>query len=55
MHKKVPQWVKDKAEANKPKEEVIFIGATKSAGIVDGKLPNGEPYLWYKRRPDPHK
>ena len=53
-NKKIPQWVKDKAEANKPKETVEFVGEMGASGIVDGKLPNGEEYLWYKRRPNPH-
>jgi hypothetical protein len=50
MNKKIPQWVKDKAEANKPKEEVVFIGEMGVAGVIDGKLPNGNLYTW-KRLP----
>lgn len=48
--KKIPQWVKDKAEVNKPKEEVIFIGKMGVDGVFDGLLPDGRTYTWRKRR-----
>lgn len=44
LKKKVPQWVLDKVTANLPKEEVIFVGEMGVAGVIDGKLPNGEVY-----------
>lgn len=53
-NKKIPQWVNDKADATAPKETVEFVGEMGASGVVDGKLPNGEQYLWYKRRPNPY-
>jgi hypothetical protein len=52
-NKKQPKWLKDKEEANKPKEDVVFVGEMCASGVIDGKLPNGQEYLWYKRRPEP--
>lgn len=54
-NKKKPQWLQDKLEANQPKEAVTFVGEMGAAGVVDGKLPNGDIYAWYMRRPDPKK
>lgn len=51
MTKQNPQWVKDREllkTAVEPKLE--FVGKMGADGVVDGLLPNGEPYLWYKRR-----
>jgi hypothetical protein len=49
--KPVPQWVKDKKALQKHIEEpAVFIGKMGSDGVIDGLLPNGEPYGWYKRR-----
>ena len=31
-------------------EPLEFIGERGVAGVVDGLLPNGEPYTWAKRR-----
>ena len=31
-------------------EPLVFIGEMGVAGVVDGLLPNGEEYGWYKRR-----
>ena len=46
-----PQWVKDKERLSQLEEEpLVFIGKMGADGVIDGKLPNGEPYLWYKRR-----
>lgn len=53
--KKIPQWVKDKEKLTQPLEEVVFVGATKTAGIKDGKLPDGTDYLWVKRRSEDGK
>ena len=50
LSNKKPKWLEDKAEANKPKEEVTFIGEMGVDYVKDGKLPNGELYLWKKRR-----
>jgi hypothetical protein len=49
--KPVPQWVKDKEALQKYVEEpAVFIGLLGADGVIDGKLPNGEEYGWYKRR-----
>lgn len=46
-----PQWVKDHEYIKAMEEEpLIWVGERGVAGVIDGKLPNGEPYLWYKRR-----
>lgn len=46
-----PQWVKNKERLSQLEEEpLVFIGKMGADGVIDGKLPNGEPYLWYKRR-----
>lgn len=48
---KKPQWVLDKERIqNEPEEKLIFVGELGAAGVVDGKLPNGDTYEWYKRR-----
>ncbi len=49
--KQKPQWVKDHERIKAMEEEpLIFVGELGAAGVVDGLLPNGEPYTWYKRR-----
>lgn len=45
-----PKWLEEKVEANKPKEEVTFVGKMGVDYVKNGKLPNGELYLWKKRR-----
>ena len=44
----VPKWVIDKQNIQID-EQLIFIGETGVAGILDGKLPSGEPYEWSKQ------
>ena len=48
MKKKIPQWVIDKQNLTYD-EEIIFVGETGVAGVIDGKLPNGLPYEWTKK------
>ena len=49
--KQKPQWVKDREALSQMVEEpLVFIGERGAAGVINGLLPNGEPYLWYKRR-----
>ena len=49
--KQQPQWVKDREAIQKHREEpLVFIGPMGADGVVDGLLPSGEPYGWYKRR-----
>lgn len=31
-------------------DDIIMIGAMGASGVVDGKLPDGNDYLWVKRR-----
>ena len=51
MKKEVPSWVQEKQELQvQESEELVFVGATETKVITDGKLPNGDPYLWKKRR-----
>ena len=33
-----------------PEEPLVFVGEMGADGVIDGKLPNGEEYGWYKRR-----
>lgn len=49
-NKKKPKWLDDKIEANKPKDDVIFVGEFGVDYVKDGKLPNGDDYEWKKRR-----
>ena len=45
------QWQKDKIKLQSAEpEELVFIGEMGATGVIDGKLPNGEPYLWFKRK-----
>jgi hypothetical protein len=49
--KRQPSWVKDKEALQKHIEPPAeFVGERGVAGVIDGLLPNGEPYGWYKRR-----
>ena len=46
-----PQWVKDHERIKAMEEEpLIWVGEMGADGVIDGKLPNGEEYCWYKRR-----
>jgi hypothetical protein len=46
-----PQWVKDHERIKAMEEQpLIFVGKMGADGVIDGLLPNGEPYGWYKRR-----
>lgn len=50
-----PKWVEDRERINAMEEEpLIFIGEMGADGVIDGILPNGEPYLWTKRRGTKH-
>lgn len=50
--KPTPEWVKLKQQIQKtPMEEVIFTNQMGVDGVADGRLPNGLPYEWKKRRP----
>lgn len=35
--------------------DIVYVGAMGANVVVDGKLPNGNDYAWFKRRPDPKK
>lgn len=49
--KQKPKWVEDRERINAMEEEpLVFIGEMGADGVIDGLLPNGEPYGWYKRR-----
>lgn len=49
--KQKPQWVLQREQLNNTQlEQVSFVGELGVAGVIDGKLPNGEPYTWYKRK-----
>jgi DUF917 family protein len=43
-----PKWVLDK-EQIRHDEEIVFVGEMGVAGVIDGKLPNGEDYEWSKQ------
>ena len=46
-----PKWIQDREDLKKLVEEpLIWIGERGAAGVINGLLPNGEPYTWYKRR-----
>ena len=50
MNKK-PKWVEDREALKSMVEEpLVFIGERGADGVVNGLLPNGEPYTWTKRR-----
>ncbi len=49
--KQKPKWVEDRERLNAVEEESLeFIGPMGADGVIDGLLPNGEVYGWYKRR-----
>lgn len=48
MEKKIPKWVQDKNNI-KHDERIEFVGQMGVDGVIDGKLPNGEPYEWTKK------
>jgi hypothetical protein len=49
--KQKPKWVETRERLNAMEEEpLVFIGPMGADGVIDGRLPNGEPYGWYKRR-----
>lgn len=49
--KQKPKWVEDKEALSQHIEEpLVFIGLKGADGVINGLLPNGEPYGWYKRR-----
>ena len=49
--KQQPKWVKDKEALRTHVEEpLVFVGEMGADGVIDGLLPNGELYGWYKRR-----
>lgn len=43
-----PKWLEHK-EQIKHDEKIVFVGEMGVSGIIDGKLPNGEPYEWSKK------
>lgn len=47
--KNIPQWVRDKEKANEPIGEVEFVGEMGVDAVVDGKLPNGQPYVYHRQ------
>ena len=49
--KQQPSWV-DAREALRThvEEPLVFVGEMGADGVIDGLLPNGEEYGWYKRR-----
>lgn len=49
--KQQPKWVEDREALKQLVEEpLIFVGEQGADGVIDGLLPNGEVYGWYKRR-----
>lgn len=49
--KQKPKWVEDKEALRQMVEEpLVFIGERGADGVINGLLPNGEPYTWFKRR-----
>lgn len=51
MVKATPKWVEDREALKHYVEEPLeFVGPMGADGVIDGKLPNGEVYGWYKRR-----
>lgn len=51
MVKAIPKWVEEReALKHHVEEPLVFVGEMGADGVIDGKLPNGEEYGWYKRR-----
>ena len=49
--KRQPKWVEEReALKQRVEEPLVFVGEMGADGVVDGLLPNGEVYGWYKRR-----
>ena len=49
--KQKPKWVETRESLKAMEEEpLVFIGEPGADGVINGLLPNGEPYTWYKRR-----
>jgi hypothetical protein len=49
--KRQPSWVEAReALRNHVEEPLVFVGERGADGVIDGLLPNGEEYGWYKRR-----
>ena len=49
--KQQPKWVEDREALKQHVEEpLVFVGERGADGVIDGILPNGEEYGWYKRR-----
>ena len=49
--KQQPSWVEAREALRKHVEEpLVFVGEMGADGVIDGKLPNGNEYEWYKRR-----
>jgi hypothetical protein len=49
--KRQPSWVEEREALKQHVEEtLVFVGEMGADGVIDGKLPNGEEYGWYKRR-----
>ena len=45
-----PAWVriKQQLQQDTQPQPLEFVGETGAAGVIDGLLPNGEPYEWSK-------
>ena len=43
-----PKWLEHK-EQIKHDEQIVFVGEMGVSGVINGKLPNGEPYEWSKK------
>lgn len=54
---RLSKHLKDKAniQAEIVTDDFVLVGAMGSNVVLDGKLPNGNDYTWFKRRPDPNK
>ena len=49
--KQKPKWVEIREQLKAVENEsLVFIGEPGADGVINGLLPNGEPYTWYKRR-----
>jgi hypothetical protein len=50
-NKKIPKWVEEKEKiSNHVEPPLLMIGKLGVDFVKDGKLPNGDDYLWKKRR-----
>lgn len=49
--KQVPKWVQARESLNGTAQPPVeFVGEMGVDAVVDGKLPNGELYTWFKRK-----